>query len=118
MSSRGRSFDVSPGIADAAPYCEKMAAVPPVERRDVERPASHISAPRMFPQARSAHADAAGACGHPYGGHLGEGAVAADLVNDDLRHAVGQDVQVMLADADALVERVRCGVVLDQGAAE
>ena len=44
--------------------------------------------------------------------------VGADPVADDLRQAVGQDVQVVLVGADGLVERVRRRVVLDQHVAE
>lgn len=42
----------------------------------------------------------------------------ADPVAHDLRQATRQDVQVVLAGADAFVERVRRRVVLDQRAAE
>src|SRR5262249_22931483 len=66
----------------------------------------------------SAGAETAGACGGWGGGHLGERPVVADTVADDLRQAVGQDVQVVLAGADGFVERVGGRVVLDQRAAE
>ena len=66
----------------------------------------------------SAGADAAGACGHQGSRYLGGRPVGADPVADDLRQAVGRDVQVVLAGADALVQRVRGRVVLDQRAAQ
>jgi hypothetical protein len=76
----------------------------------------------MFPppgaQVSLAGGDAAGAGGDRGCGDLGQRAVSADLVADDLRQAVGHDVQVVLVGADAFVERVRGWVVLDQGAAE
>src|SRR5215470_10610966 len=66
----------------------------------------------------SAGGDAAGARGGRGGGYLGERAVVTDPVADNLRQAVGQDIQVGLAGADGFVERVRGCVVLDQHAAE
>src|SRR5215469_2473929 len=66
----------------------------------------------------SAGGDAAGARGGRGGGYLGERPVVPDPVADNLRQAVGQDVQVGLAGADGFVERVRGWVVLDQRAAE
>jgi hypothetical protein len=66
----------------------------------------------------SAGADADGARSDRSGGHLGERPAGADLVADDLRQAACQDVQVVLAAADALVKRLCGRVVLDQCAAE
>ena len=48
--------------------------------------------------------------GDRHGGHLGERAVVADAVAHDLGQATREDVQVVLAGADAFVERGDAGL--------
>jgi Bacterial regulatory proteins, luxR family len=75
--------------------------------------------PGTFPGSLgSVGAEAAGARGDWGRGHLGQRPVAPYPVADDLRQAVGHDVQVFLVGTNGLVERVRRPVVLDQQVAE